>query len=776
MQEKLLGMCKEHYLANRMKLCVLGGEPLETLKAWVLEFFGEAREGGSERIFFPLERALWEAGKIYWVEAVKEQHNLSLTWILPCLEAAYLQKPQDYISHLIGHEGAGSLLSLLKAKGWASGLSAGIGDGGFERNTAAYMFNVSIDLTVLGLSKVFDVIGLLHQYLKMLREIKPQEWVFQELQSMGIMEFKFAEEESADDYVVHLAMNMHLYPERHIIYGDYAFEDWDPKSIEDLLVYLNPKNMRIDILTKSFNRSAQGVLLEPWFGVPYTVESVSSDLLAIWENPSEINPSLHIPERNEFIPHDFTIHCGKKNYSTDVPFLLVEDPALKVWYKLDQAFKTPRANVYLLLTCKSAQESVKAAVSSELFIKLVRDALNETLYLANVAKLESSISVSGDKLELKLFGFNEKLPVLARKITEVFCKLKPSSERFQVIKEELERVYRNTNMKPLRHSAYLRLQILSKCFFPVEDKLSVLLNLSLEELTLFIPQLLGKTHLEALCHGNILEEEAMMIVGIFKEALVVKQVPDAINKDCILKLPDGVSFIHNANVKNNLEENSVLEMYFQAEQDLGLESVRARALVDLFESITSEPCFNQLRTKEQLGYRVDCGIRVTYRVLGFCFRVQSSKYDPSYLQKRVDAFIARLHQLLEHMEEDEFASYRDALIAEKLEKDHSLLDETDSYWGQILDRRYLFDARKLEAASLRDLQRKDVLDWYNHFLNGDSKFRRRLIIHVWGCKMHQETVNDVEKLGIDSFEHAAVQEIVDIQKFKSVSDFYPPFY
>ncbi|KAJ7533128.1 hypothetical protein O6H91_13G034400 [Diphasiastrum complanatum] len=154
MQEKLLGMCKEHYLANRMKLCVLGGEPLETLKAWVLEFFGEAREGGSERIFFPLERALWEAGKIYWVEAVKEQHNLSLTWILPCLEAAYLQKPQDYISHLIGHEGAGSLLSLLKAKGWASGLSAGIGDGGFERNTAAYMFNVSIDLTVLGLSKV----------------------------------------------------------------------------------------------------------------------------------------------------------------------------------------------------------------------------------------------------------------------------------------------------------------------------------------------------------------------------------------------------------------------------------------------------------------------------------------------------------------------------------------------------------------------------------------------------------------------------------------------
>ena len=51
-------------------------------------------------------------------------------------------------------EGSGSLFSLLKLNGWATELSAGIGEGGFERCSAGYMFNVKIHLTDTGLEKV----------------------------------------------------------------------------------------------------------------------------------------------------------------------------------------------------------------------------------------------------------------------------------------------------------------------------------------------------------------------------------------------------------------------------------------------------------------------------------------------------------------------------------------------------------------------------------------------------------------------------------------------
>ena len=53
-----------------------------------------------------------------------------------------------------------------------------------------------------------------------------------------------------------------------------------------------------------------------------------------------------------------------------------------------------------------------------------------------------------------------------------------------------------------------------------------------------------------------------------------------------------------------------------------------------------------LRTKEQLGYRVDCGLRLTYRVLGFCLRVQSAEYSPAHLHDRMDAFLMQFRSTL----------------------------------------------------------------------------------------------------------------------------------
>lgn len=50
-----------------------------------------------------------------------------------------------------------------------------------------------------------EVIGFVYQYIKLLRQTSPQEWVFKELQDIGNMDFRFAEEQPQDDYAVNLA-------------------------------------------------------------------------------------------------------------------------------------------------------------------------------------------------------------------------------------------------------------------------------------------------------------------------------------------------------------------------------------------------------------------------------------------------------------------------------------------------------------------------------------------------------------------------------------------
>lgn len=68
-----------------------------------MELFGKIKKGPPVQFEYGKERAIWKAGKIYWLEAVKDVHVLDLTWTLPCLRQHYSKKSEDYLAHLLGH-------------------------------------------------------------------------------------------------------------------------------------------------------------------------------------------------------------------------------------------------------------------------------------------------------------------------------------------------------------------------------------------------------------------------------------------------------------------------------------------------------------------------------------------------------------------------------------------------------------------------------------------------------------------------------------------------
>lgn len=71
-----------------------------------------------------------------------------------------------------------------------------------------------------------------------------------------------------------------------------------------------------------------------------------------------------------------------------------------------------------------------------------------------------------------------------------------------------------------------------------------------------------------------------------------------------------------------------------------MDGVRRRALLGLFTHLVKDKCFDQLRTKEQLGYLVWSGgsVHGGY-VYNARFVVQSKPRSPEYLDQRVEAFL-----------------------------------------------------------------------------------------------------------------------------------------
>ncbi|PPS07924.1 hypothetical protein GOBAR_AA12719 [Gossypium barbadense] len=707
LRKQILELYNHYYHGGLMKLAVIGGEPLDVLQQWVVELFSDVRQGFQGKPEFKVEGPVWRAGKLYRLEAVKDVHILELRWALPCLLQAYLKKPEDYLAHLLGH-GKGSLHYFLKDKGWVTSLSAGVSDDGMERSSVAYIFSMSIYLTDCGLGKIFDIIGYVYQYLKLLRQLSPQEWIFKELQDIGNMDFRFAEEKPQDDYAAGLAEKLLVYPPEHVIYGDYVFEFWDEEMIRKILGFFTPKNMRVDVASKFFK--SQDVQLEPWFESHYSEEEISSSLMELWEDPPEIDVSLHLPLKNEFIPCDFSIRADTAEINSaneTLPICIFDEPLMKFWYKLDRTFKLPRANTYFRINLKGA-------------------------YCEYFAGLRTWITGSVDLLV--------------------------------VIKENMERTLRNSNMKPLNHSSYLRLQILCKSFYDVDEKLSSLNDISLSDLRAFIPELRSQIYIEGLFHGNLLEKEVVDISNIFKSNFSVQTMPVTMrHKEQVICFPSGANFVRDVSVKNKSETNSVLELYFQIEPEAGVEAVKLKALIDLFDEIVEEPLFNQLRTKEQLGYVVECSPRVTYRVYGFCFCIQSSKYSPVYLQERTDNFINSLADLLAGLDDESFESYRSGLTAKLLEKDPSLLYETNRLWNQIVDNRYMFDLSKAEAEELRSIQKADIVNWYKTYLQEPSPKCRKLAVRVWGCN------TDINE-GESRTDCLQQQHIKDLAAFKMSSN------
>ncbi|KAL6542867.1 hypothetical protein OROHE_010387 [Orobanche hederae] len=196
-QDRLMKLHNEYCCAELMKLVVIGGESLEVLESWVNQLFSSVKRGSLAKNETSFDGPIWKGEKIYKLEAVGDVHILELSWPLPSQAKDYQKKSEEYIAHLLGHgpahkapstskyldpgkiqdriEGKGSIFYLLKTRGWASQLSAGVSGDGIYSSSIAYILRLIIHLSDDGVEKIFEVIDCVYQYIKQIVQLSPQK-------------------------------------------------------------------------------------------------------------------------------------------------------------------------------------------------------------------------------------------------------------------------------------------------------------------------------------------------------------------------------------------------------------------------------------------------------------------------------------------------------------------------------------------------------------------------------------------------------------------------
>lgn len=527
----------------------------------------------------------------------------------------------------------------------------------------------------------------------MLRETPPQEWIFDEQKGMADVDFKFRQKTPACLFTSKISSVMQKpLPREWLLSGHSRLRTFDAKLIEDALSLIRPDNLRLMVVSRSFSDDCDQ--REKLYGTEYRYEKIPQQLMAELKRAMELPaaerlPELHLPHRNNFIPSKLEVEKKEVGEPALAPRVLRNDSQARTWWKKDDTFWVPKAKVMVSLKSPIMHATSENTAKARLFTELVRDALEEYSYDAELAGLQYTVSLDSRGLFLDISGYNDKLPVLLEQVVVTMRDISIRDDRFDIVKEQLTRGYDNYQLQ----SSYQQIGdyvswLNAERDYTVEELAAELPHITADAVRLFHKQMLSQLYVEVYAHGNMYKNEALkvteMLVGTLKPRALPRSQWPIIRS---LVLPPGSNTVFNKTLKDPATVNHCIETWFQV-GTRGDRAVRAKTL--LIDQMIHEPVFDQLRTKEQLGYVVFSSIRNFATTCGFRILVQSER-PPQYLDTRVEVFLAQFSQTLEQMSETDFEGHKRSLIVKRLEKLRNLDQESARHWTQICNEYYDFE-------------------------------------------------------------------------------------
>ncbi|CAF0885808.1 unnamed protein product [Adineta ricciae] len=733
-REVLLDFYTNQYSANRMSLVVLSNHSLDELQSLVVKNFKDIVNKQLPMVRYPAD-PFGEIGckTVCYIVPIAEDHKMKIRWVIPDFRELYYCSPGPYLSFLIRHRGTGSLFSHLKKLGFASSIQS---LGGTHAAPGFNFFTMELNLTREGLERWREVVVLVYQYLAMMRKEGPQKRIFEEQKTMRLLNFQFAAKDSANTFVTDLASTIRDYPLTNCLFGPYALHDFRPDLITQLLEqYIMPTKMQIYLIGKEFSTIATEK--ERWYGIQYKQEYLSEEFIQKCETCESID-AFHLPSSNDFIPTDFQLHHNQYECAIEpvnkitrpqLPTKIKEDEYCRLFHADDGYYKLPRACMYFDLSNSSVNSDPAHENMNSLYVELVIESLSELTYPAKVTGLFYALSASDHGIEMCIGGYNDKICVLLETIVDCMINLKVDDQRLKILRERRKENLRNFRAAQPHKMAKEEIDYLTAQHqWSNNELLNNIDDIMAHDIEMFMQRLFTSFYVDSLMYGNLTKDQAIRYMTIFQEKFREKRLFRPLSPSLWLKprhliLPQGSNFAYKTD-NDGYQMNAVV-FYLQCFQ----QSLENNALINLFAHIAHEPCYNQLRTKEQLGYIVSSGVYRIRGVRGFQITVQSNK-GFEYLNQRIELFLDSMREYIERMSDEEFLKQREGYIVSSLEIPKSMESQADTYWSEILCHQFCFDKIQLQSEFVKRLERKDMLEFYDRYISLRSPYRQKLMVFV----------------------------------------------
>ncbi|CAK9006939.1 Insulin-degrading enzyme (Insulin protease) (Insulinase) (Insulysin) [Durusdinium trenchii] len=724
------------YDPSLMALCVVGKakdsgsrviqflvemEPLNVLQSTVEQYLGAVpRRSDAPRprwavAPYPPENP----AKILEAVPVNELRSVLLEWTFDFENFAarkefLLAKAQDYLAQILGHEGPGSMHSILKGKGWVNRTTAGVS---FDQDDFA-IFRLSFDVSEEGLRQKNAIFGAVFSVLNALRQGSPlqavPDYTIQECRSLAELRWRFAEKLNSQPLCLDAVdlMQDGLSP---AFYLSNRFLLLDPpgdgpsggsllKAIDHILEQLTPERARYRVFAKDVAPKQS----EKWYGVPYRQTEIPKSVLQGWRwSKAPILPGWHVPDPNKFIPQNFALAWPQQDRIKAAalpPELIRNDERWRVFFKADRAFGIPKATCILQCwfpdpsevksnTPASSISTAEGRVLARLWQASLADRLTEEYYAARLAGLAANCASTVAGISLSFSGYSDKLLLF---VQEVLQKIRdfdgPTPSEFARALDALKREQASFDFQqPYAHAAYFSRLATYIPEYPVEELRAATKRVTLEQVRNFSALLRAKEQSffgQALIIGNLSVEAAKGILETFDvlpfKGALKGGTAEGLLRSRFAKLQPGQEILQVQPEPNPEETNHALVSLFWTGDELldGLHS-------NLLDRVMKAPFYDSIRTQQQLGA---------------AFVIQEDFCKPW-----MNSWC--------HSGPRQLQPFKASLKEELLRPDQRLASETGF--------QYNWRRREEEAALIGQISMKDLLQFYDERIAAGGSLRRR---------------------------------------------------
>ena len=786
-RDVLLKFHKEHYRPKDMKLVVQWNKPIEFIKRTVENIFSDLKGSNSvltdyksfDKVlnkiklgrtneksklkqfkYSNLKPLNFKRTPFAIMEPIDDMNILTIIWQLPDLRDKYKLKAIEYISFLLGHEGINTLAYNLKKLGLIINLNVGE----WETDSTGTLFSLELKLSDSGIKYIKEIVDMVYNYIELItsKSLDSSKY-YDEQKKINYINFDFIEKVEPSVYTQFIGSVLHFVKPIDALAFPYMYEDFSSESkklISDCLKCMTRKNSII-IFNSPINKESldSDNKVDKYYGFRYKKKCYEK-LFSSSSLTNEFNDMLDkkritidLPRLNLFIDKIDTtlLNCSdghiiegtlKHDY---YPNILKEDLKHSIWYKCDDKFKIPSSiSSYFIYNDTIFENSMNYAICN-LYILLIDKLLEPILYDAKICSSFIRVGLKGDRINILLncrSGLElELLGLYLKTFLKGIDEQDDYNDLFEMLKNEIIKGLENHKLSPPYElcSYYMLSKSCIKCFSN-EELLESFKKVKVEDMKKVPKMFLKKCYYTSLIQGNLGKDVALSIddmMGFFVNCSNDKKPPEMTMTDRIVSLGKGEYRVaHNDVLYNPMDNDSAIKIIFEIEN---INKVRTRDWDKLIcslifiDKLISEKFFNELRTKQQLGYIVRCGMDYIGDDIEPLYHeymlIQSPVLNPDELENKIMEFI----QSIVIDDREEFQAIKETSIYQLGQGDIHVMEEFSRNFKAILGKDFKFNIKELMIDCIIKITMDEVIQYFNkYFLNKQT--RKIRVVKLWSQK------------------------------------------